>query len=235
MKPVDETELCRIICTSEDGSAVRRAKLYLWYAMENWPEKKLRQYVSNEHSVIRELAEWHLWRRTLDTSMESLLEVIQEADNEVKVYEAATLLGRKKCTDAIGALIALLANESPVIRDGAAAGLRELGLQEALHPLVAAIRRHPDNCDSFVFALQSLDCTSIAEFLVDLFISQPLAFFVRLCIYECFAGRQIGTLDAGTRFRCCRKIEMAIQESAVPEDIEQLQDLKGAIEMCCTK
>ncbi len=232
MKNKSKQDLLNIIKESKDEKEKRKAKMYLYHLMEQLPYEKLQQCIlQSSDDFEKKIAEWHLWRRSLDKSFDNLLRIIRESGDEDKVREAAIILGEEGYTEAVDILIDLLrTSDSPYIRDGAALGLRELKDPRAFIPLIDQIKKYPEDCETFVYALEVFDCTSEVELLVDLFVSQPQAILLRLNIIECFKTGPVKKINSELVRLCCQKIEQAMLKSDSPSNTGQLEDLCAVIQ-----
>ena len=81
---------------------------------------------------------------------------LRRVSREILLRNVAVALGNTGSPDAIPALVALLANRTPIVRGHAAWGLGRLGAREPLHALLAS---EPDTFvrDEIIAALETLD------------------------------------------------------------------------------
>jgi hypothetical protein len=199
-----------------------RIRLERVLAKKTIPELKcIVKTFSNE--IIKRRAEFEIWRRKLDRTVENLLKIIHHCDDEDKIGEATKELGRQKFSDAIDLFIDLLKSKSSVIRTCAALALLDNPNQKAFRPLLRAIKKHKENCAVFVHALEVLDCNTAAEFLVDLFISKPDAPMVRINIIDCFESGAISRIPAKIGKKIKAKIFKAIRKSKDDTDKYELR------------
>ncbi len=92
------------------------------------------------------------------------------SNNKDLVIEAAHALGDIGDRRSVKILIELLQKTSdPVIRNAAAVGLRELGDERALYPLVSLINDvKTEGCrGTLIYALEGFDCSSLLPFLIE--------------------------------------------------------------------
>jgi hypothetical protein len=183
---------------------------------------------SKDISVIKE-AKFQLWLKKLDKSPDVLLEIIRNCDDEDKVCAVIYELVDQGYKAVANQLINLLASANATLRNCASVALREIPTQMALKPLISAIRNHPDNCESLIYSLQTLDCSDATELLVDLFISNSNTPMVRIEIIDCFKEGAIRQIPKTIKYNCCLKIEKAIEQRANEDDIAQLKELYSKI------
>jgi hypothetical protein len=153
-----------------------------------------------------------------------LLEVVRTSADEEELRRAAMRLGDAGVAEAVEPLIALLARAAPRpggARDGAAIGLRELADPRALEPLVTAIRRSTTNeIGTLVYALQTLDCRPIVEFLAGLAVKGR--YEVRAGVAGCFERMDVGSVAADVRERAMRVLREAAADTADVGEADEL-------------
>lgn len=176
---------------------------------------------------LRQQAEIELWWKDFEKTPGNLLDVIRDSHNENKIGKAIIKLGNMKCWDSVDVLITFLTVNR--LRDSAALALREMPTQKTLKPIVEAIQRNPDGAECLLYALQVLDCSDAAEFLVELFISKPKALVVRDDIYTCFSKKAVRKVTRPTKVACCSKLAKAIEKSEDQNDIKELKQLYDAL------
>lgn len=165
----------------------------------------------------------------LDTaSPESLLHTLRTSTDTEEVRHAAIRLGDEQVIEALDDLVAMLRHPQLVLRDAAALALRDLRDQRALHPLADAVRAEPGRCGTFLYALQTLDCRPIVEFLVELFIDSGPS--VRTSVSGCLETIDAATLPADVLARIRSRLQRAAHD-AEPDsaDLEQLEWLLGLL------
>jgi len=113
-------------------------------------------------------------------------------------------------------------SENPYIREGAAIGLRKLKDQHVFVPLIAQIKRAPELAEVLVYALGVLDCASEAEFLVELYVSQPHAPLLRMNLMDCFPPQTVRRIPDHNRKICLGKLNAGIQKAPNDEEAEEL-------------
>ncbi|MGA2172186.1 MAG: HEAT repeat domain-containing protein [Sedimentisphaerales bacterium] len=217
-------------CKSE--ARVAAVKAFLEERLLSETREKLIERINSSHDDVEiELSKFALWRKELDTSYEGLLQVIRTSSENDKIREAAALLGEKGYKQAVEPLISLLVNTSDdSVRDGAALGLRELGDQRALYPLVRMIKAHPEDCYTLAYALETLDCRTILEFLVDTFLSQPNNYMLWCSVYECVKKSDMSTVPKDIIEICKEKLESAIATTNNEKYANHLQQLLEAFQ-----
>ncbi|MFC1676587.1 HEAT repeat domain-containing protein [Planctomycetota bacterium] len=232
MKNKTKKELLEIIQSQADDKTKRKAKRYLHYMMEKWPDDKLEQSKKDGTDVEREIAKWYLWRRHLDTSYENLLEIIKTSSDEDKVHEAILIIGEKKYTQAFDFLIKLIKEtDNYWARAGAVLSLRKLGDKRAAPVLIEQLKNGPSPGydEDLVYAIEDFDCREILELLVDLFIERPRAALLRLNIYCCIENQDLDNVSEEVITNCCLKLDLAMQEVDDKENSEQLEDLYAVL------
>ena len=226
MKNKTKEQLLEIIQRTSDEKEKRRAKLYLWHMMESWSDKQLQQSLVNGIEIEKENADFHLWRRYLDTSLDNLLDIVHNSQDNDKIHEALFTIGNKKYYQAIDILITLLNDSTPdnyVVRNAVAYSLHQLEDDKAFPALVAQLKKYPDYSESIVYALGVFDCSSIVIELVDLFIAYPEAPYERALIRVCFNSSAMGKISADKRTECLLKIDLAMQESKSEDNTDELE------------
>lgn len=221
-------ELLNIIRDSKDLKERRRATMSLSRLLEKetCPALRIRIQNSTDEVELKE-AKFQLWRKELDRSLESLLDIIHNCDDEDKVDEAILAIGDQGYKEAIDTLVDLLGTTSNShIRDAIALSLREMPDQKKTYkPLIRAIRENPDDCETLIYALQVFDCSEAAEFLVDLFIAKPNAPVARISILGCFEEGAISKIRNEVKETCCVKIQNAIKSTGDENNAEELKEL----------
>ena len=221
---VDIDHICLILNESRDEHEKWKARICLERVFAKKTILELKCIVKSfSNEIIKRQAKFEIWRRKLDRTVENLLKIIHHCDDEYKIGEAITELGRQKFSDATDIFIDLLKSKSSVIRTCAALALLNNPTQKAFRPLLMAIKKHKENCAAFVHALEVLDCHTTAEFLVDLFISKPDAPMVRINIIDCFEGNAISGISSKIGKRIKSKISKAIQKSNDDTDKYELR------------
>jgi len=219
----DIEQLSSILTKSTSDRKKAKAKIALKVMLREESMPELRRIIkSSSNEIIKDQAEFEIWRRKLDRTPENLIKLICQCDDEDKVGEALTELGSQKFTDAIDLFIYSLKSKSSVVRIQAALALLDNPTQKALRPLLTAIKKHKENCAVFIHALEVLDCHAATEFLVDLFISKPDAPMVRINIIECFEGNAITKISTAMGNRIKLKISKAIRKSKDDTDKYEL-------------
>ncbi len=228
MKNINVPELIDTILHGLDEKEIRKAKMTLWHLMQGWSICELKEFVAaNPSKYISELAEWHMWHQNLDTGIDNLLHIIQYETNTDKVCEAIYLIGELKYSQAIGYLTEILVKSDNIaIQDAVAITLTELSQESILPRIMELINERPNNCDSLVSALLNIDCTNIANFLIDLFIAQPKAYYMRLLIIR-IIGKLVtdGKIDSQCDMLCSKLFLVScIDEDEVKKQTEELID-----------
>jgi len=226
-------ELLRLIRNSENSKAVSLAKLRLFRALMNEPEQELRTRIENSSdSVEAEMAEWILWRNKLDKSFDNLIQIVRTSSDEEKIREAAILLGEEGYMEAVEPLIRLMVDTpNSHVREGAALGLRDLADQRALKPIVETIKRNPESASTFVYALETLDCREIVEFLIALFVSQPEDYMLRCSIIECIKKVSILGLSDELLNTCMRRLKESLTGKRDDEYVRHSRELMRLLEV----
>lgn len=226
MKDKTKDELLNIFYHSRDSGQRRKARLYLWKTMDSLSNDELAKCAETGTEIEKEIAQWYLWRRHLDTSMSSLLCIIHEDRDADHVHEAAILIGEKKYVEALDDLIELLCqSKDAYIKEGAAHGLRELGDPRAFPYIVQQLRDNPDFAEGFVYALELFDCRGILEMLIDLFVAQPKAALLRANVRGCIRNQDLDNTPESVLDNCLLKLDLAMQRAMDPDDVEELEAL----------
>ncbi len=149
------------------------------------------------------------------------------SDDTNTVIKAAHTLGDLGDRQAVPMLIDMLQTTSnPTIRDAIAVGLRELGDERALHPLLSLIAdpKTEGHRGTLVYALEGFNCASCLSFLVDLVISSnfEVSHQAFLVIESIESKVSAMTLDT-----CLQRVQEALSQS----DDEKVELLKELIEM----
>jgi hypothetical protein len=176
---------------------------------------------ATKDGFIRKQAEVELWWRAFDKKPKNLLEFIQTSNDKDKIGNAIIELGNLKSRDAVNILIDLL--DDTDLREAAAMALRQMPTQKSFRPLVRSIKKQPEGVECLLYTLQVIDCSGAAEFLIDLFISNPDAPVVRDDIYVCFAEGAVKKISKTTKKKCCQKLISAIQQSNDEQNKEDLE------------
>lgn len=224
-------ELLRKIHDASSRAEVVAAKALLEEKLMLKSKEELVERINTSPNNIEiEIAKWVLWKKSLDKSFEGLMNVIHTSSDEDKLAAAATLLGELGYKEAVEPLIKLLLETaSQQIRNGAALGLRDLADQRALKPIAKMIKNDLDNSNTLVYALETLDCHTIVEFLVDIFISQANDYMLRSSVSECIRNTDLSRLSGEIIERCRQKVNEAVSASNEEEDIDQLGWLLEAL------
>jgi HEAT repeat protein len=163
-----------------------------------------------------------------DESPQALLEVLKTSQNEDDVRHAALRLGDEQVSEAVGPLIDLLNNaKTPSLRDAAALALRDLRDQRALDPLAEAVRREPERFATFIYAMQALDCSPVADFLVDLYLKGSDK--TRVGLSGCLETLDPVSVPRDVIERLRAKVASATHEAESERDREQLQWLADVL------
>ena len=174
-----------------------------------------------KEKFLRRHAEVEFWWRKFDKKPENLLEFIRTSNDKDKIIEVIIELGNLKCMDAVSMLIGFL--DDIELRNSAASALREMPTQKSFKPLIQSIKQEPEGIECLLYALQVIDCSGAAEFLIDLFILNPDAPVVRDDIYVCFAEGAVKKISKTTKKKCCQKLISAIQQSNDEQNKEDLE------------
>lgn len=213
---------------ASDEKGKRLALANIRRLLERASSAELKEIQSEaEDEFIRQHAELELWWRDVEKEPDSLLKSIQTSDDKKRVEKAITELGNIKYPDAVD-IIAGYLNDID-LRDSAALALRQMPSQKVFIPLLHAIKQHPDGAECLLYALQVLDCSDAAEYLVELFISKPNALVVRDDIYVCFFDKAVKQISKKTKEICCAKLLKAIECSPSEDDIEELKKLYAVV------
>ena len=140
------------------------------------------------------------------------------------VIEAAHALGDSGDRRSVPVLIQILQTTSdPAIRDAAAIGLRELGDERALYPLVSLIMdpKTGGHRGTLIYALEEFDCSPFLDFLLDLVITGN--FEVSHQAFLVIESIEV-KVDAETIDLCLQKAQHALLH-ANEEKAELLRDL----------
>ncbi len=218
-------KLLQLINTSLNSKEVKLAKLRLLRKLMDESKENLTERIqrSSDETEI-ETAKWVLWQMNMDKSFEGLMKIVGSSSDEMKIREAAIVMGEQGYQEAVEPLIKLLlTTTSEQVRSGAALGLRDLADQRSLKPIVEMIEMYSDDCGTLVYALETLDCREIVEFLVDVFISHPKDIMLRQSICECIRNTELVNLPEEVIENCKNKIRESIYTIGDEENIEQLE------------
>ncbi|OHB56110.1 MAG: hypothetical protein A2Y07_01165 [Planctomycetes bacterium GWF2_50_10] len=209
----DIDRIVTILEESKDEHKKQISCVRLERILEKKTISELNQIIKSiNNNVIIHRAKFEIWRKKLDRTPANLLNIIHYDDDDDRICEAITELGQQT-RDTVDLFIKLLKDKRSFVRTHAALALLDNPTQKALKPLITAIKKNKNNCAVCVHALEVLDCTVAAEFLIDLFISKPNAPMVRLNIIECFEGDAIRSIPAEIGKKIKTTIFKAIQKS----------------------
>jgi HEAT repeats len=148
------------------------------------------------------------------------------SDNRDMVIKAAHALGDIGDRRAVPILIEMLQKTlEPAIRNAAAVGLRELGDERALHPIISLINdpKTESNRGTLIYALEGFNCRHLLPFLVELVITGN--FEVSHQAFSVIESIDV-EIDSETLNTCVKKIKNALLENDEKADLlEDLIDL----------
>lgn len=224
--PTNTQEILLKIHNSTDMKEKRKyvSRLSRLLEKESAGELKERLESSNDTVEIEE-CRFHLWCKELDRSLENLLDVIHDCNDERKVMEAILAIGDEKYFDATNMLVSLLSSSNSFFRDTAALSLSKIPTQDILLPVIKAIKDNPDNCESLVSPLQEIDCTEAIELLIDLFIKKEKSPLFRINVIHCFKRGAVKRLTLEIKNMCCERITKATNNTNIESNMEQLEML----------
>ncbi|MBW4506864.1 MAG: HEAT repeat domain-containing protein [Scytonematopsis contorta HA4267-MV1] len=148
------------------------------------------------------------------------------SDNRDLVIKAAHALGDIGDYRAVAILIEMLQKTNdPAIRNAAAVGLRELGDERALSPIISLINdpRTEGNRGTLIYALEGFDCSQFLPFLIQLVITGN--FEVSHQAFSVIESVDV-EIDSETLNICIQKIKDALlQDNTKADLLEHLIEL----------
>jgi len=148
------------------------------------------------------------------------------SDNRDLVIKAAHALGDIGDRQAVPILIEMLQKTlEPAIRNAVAIGLRELGDERALYPIVSLINDPitESNRGTLIYALEGFNCRQLLPFLVDLVITGNFE-----VSHQAFSVIESidAEIDSETLNICVQKLKNALLVDEMKADLlEDLNDL----------
>ncbi|BAZ17186.1 phycocyanin alpha subunit phycocyanobilin lyase, CpcE subunit [Calothrix sp. NIES-4071] len=148
------------------------------------------------------------------------------SSNQDLVIESAHALGDLGDSRAVPILIKLLQESSDsAIRNAAAVGLREIGDERALYPIVSLINdpKTEGNRGTLIYALEGFECSHLLPFLVELVITGN--FEVSHQAFSVIESIDM-EIDLETADACIQKLKNALLQDDTKADLlEDLIDL----------
>jgi tetratricopeptide (TPR) repeat protein len=218
--------LFKIVKTSKDRRKVRLAKMRLNLKLDNEHRTALvKRLVKATDTFEKNLLKQRLWGLDLDKSYESLVKVIKTSKKIEEIRFAVSIIGKKRYKNGFPLLIRLLKDKRWGIRHSAALSLSHFKNQRALKPLVKAIKKTALNTTvcGFAFSLEGLDCTSIFEFLINVYISRPKDAMTIWDLSNILEKIDLRKISEKIKRRCVVKLHKGMQRAA---DIDRWNDLK---------
>lgn len=233
-KNISIDSLLRIIKTSKDQHLVRRAYRRLSFKVDKEPRANLvKRLKEASDPLLKKLIKQRLWEFGLDQSFDSLVNVIKTSKTIDKVGFAVDMIGVHRYKNGFSILIKLLKHKHWYIRNRAALSLREYKSQKALNPLVNAIKKTDMNTSvsNLVYSLEVLDCSSILEFLTNLYLARISkgCWLTRIDIVKVIEKIDWRKVKIGTIKRSIVIIHKAMLRANDYYQWENLQDLCDAI------
>lgn len=233
-KNISVDSLLKIIKTSKDKRMVRRARRRLSFKLDKEPRATLVKRLEKASApLLKKIIRQRLWELDLDKSYDSLANVIKTSKKIDEVGYAVDIIGENRRKNGFPLLIKLLKHKHWYIRNRAALSLREFKNQRALNPLVKAIKKTDMNTSvsNLVYSLEVLDCTSILEFLTNLYISRlSNDWLTRMDILEVIKKTDLRKIQDSIIKRCVLKTHNAMRAVSDIKKWERLNDLCDTIE-----
>jgi len=155
-----------------------------------------------------------------------ILQVLKESNNADELSKAARQAGEMRLNEAVPPLIKLMKkSDSPTVWHGIGLAVNDLKDQRLLTPLVELIKdkKTKNYRGTLVFGLEGLDCSSVVEWLVDLFINDSLE--VRMSVYGCIENINLKKIGQKKVKACIDKLLTAKKGKSSQEDIKDIEEL----------
>lgn len=155
-----------------------------------------------------------------------ILKVLMESSNADELHDAALQAGEMRLVEAVPALISLMKkSNSPTVWHGIGIAVNDLKDQRLLNSLVKLIQdAKTKGCrGTLVYGLEGLDCSSVLEWLVDLYVND--SYEVRMSAYGCIENIDMEKIEQERIKTCIEKLQDAKNRGANKEDIEVLLEL----------
>ena len=157
---------------------------------------------------------------------DNILKIITESSDADEIHKAALQAGEMHMAEAVPALIALMkTSDDPIVWHGIGLAVYDLKDQRLLDPLVELIRDKKTERyrGTLVFGLEGLDCSSVIEWLVDLYDDD--SYEVRMSVYGCIENIDMGKIDQKRIRACTEKLSVAKKVMTREDDIEDIDML----------